>query len=335
MDWSSFIRRRQTLIEIIVVSAIVFAVPAALWVYLAAGQAYISPGVWAFVIALDLAAVALYQGRAWRKRVNEILAVMQETLAKSNQSKQAELNDLREIERGIEAAILADDMNPELQELRRYVKSKLIPEDVHKQYIFRKKGEMWEIAYRDRKDFILRDIKGLNYIAYLLRHPHQELTVLELVAAVEGAQGDGTTPPPATISEQALSEENLSVSESDHYEILDERAKAEYVKRLQELAEEREQATMLGDDETLCKIDQETKIIGETLKAGLGLRGASRAFVTPSEKARTKVSHQISDALDKIKNHDPALYEYLKSTIRTGTRCMYGPPLDTTIQWST
>ena len=84
MDWSSFVRRRQTLIEVIVVSAIIFAVPAALWVYLAAGQVHISPGVWAFVIALDLAAVALYQGRAWRKRVNEILAVMQETLAKSN-----------------------------------------------------------------------------------------------------------------------------------------------------------------------------------------------------------------------------------------------------------
>ena len=334
MDWSSFVRRWQTLIEIIVVSAVVFAVPAALWVYLAAGQVNISPSVWAFVIALDLAAVALYQGRAWRKRVNEILAAMRETLAESYQSKQAEVNDLREIEQGVEAAIFADDMNPELQKLRRYVKSKLIPEDVHERYIFRKKGEMWEIAYRDRKDFILRDIKGLNYIAYLLRHPYKDLSVLELVAAVEGAQSDAA-PLSAPISEQELSEENLSISEADHYEILDERAKAEYAKRLQELAEEREQATLSEDDEALLKIEQEVEIIGETLKAGLGLRGVSRTFVTPSEKARTKVTHQISDALDKIKNHDPALYEYLKSTIKTGTRCMYIPPSGTTVQWST
>src|SRR5712692_348901 len=51
--------------------------------------------------------------------------------------------------------------------------------------VFRQEGEYWTIAYQGTV-FRVRDTTGLRYLAYLLRYPHRQIHVLELVASVEG-----------------------------------------------------------------------------------------------------------------------------------------------------
>src|SRR5262249_20063168 len=41
--------------------------------------------------------------------------------------------------------------------------------------IFRQKGEVWDIVYQGHS-FSLKNIKGLHYIAFLLRHPTKKFT---------------------------------------------------------------------------------------------------------------------------------------------------------------
>ena len=50
--------------------------------------------------------------------------------------------------------------------------------------IFRRKGDYWIISYQG-SDFRLKHIRGLGYIAHLLRHPSIEFHVLDLVTSTQ------------------------------------------------------------------------------------------------------------------------------------------------------
>ena len=103
--------------------------------------------------------------------------------------------------------------------------------------VFRREGDFWTIVY-EAETFRLRDLKGLRYIAALLRSPGREVHVLELVSAVAGHQAE---------SRAGLVEGDLVGSwSSDLVPLLDEKAKAEYGRRLGELEEEFEQALDWG-----------------------------------------------------------------------------------------
>jgi len=194
------------------------------------------------------------------------------------------------------------------------------------QYIFRQRGESWEIAF-EGEPFNLKDVKGLHYIACLLQNPHTGFDVMALVAAVTKSTAG------ADIRMQA--EEGLEDSAwgGDNYPILDDRAKAAYKERLHDLAEDREKATVSQDDNWLLEIEHEEETIDEHLHAATGLLGRSRSFVTPRERGRVRIQKQIKAACDKISECDSALFSHLKSYIRTGYTCSYDPIPDMQIQW--
>ena len=73
----------------------------------------------------------------------------------------------------------------------------------------------------------VRDLKGMRYLAQLLGNPGREFHVLDLVAAETGQ--------PTALG--------------DAGEMLDERAKTAYRRRLVEIEDDIEQARTLGDDE--------------------------------------------------------------------------------------
>ena len=54
--------------------------------------------------------------------------------------------------------------------------------------VCRREGEYWSIAFAGEA-FRLKYLKGLHYLAYLLRHPGREFHVLDLVAAGQGSRG--------------------------------------------------------------------------------------------------------------------------------------------------
>ena len=193
--------------------------------------------------------------------------------------------------------------------------------------VFRKSGQFWKLAFRDGKLFHLKLYSGLDYIHCLLRYPNKELKLMELVALVEKYDSG---------AEQLDSEEQDVLQPTDlgdHYKVLDEEAKKSYRERLEELEEELETATMVGDDNRALRAQEEKDQLIKWLKNATGLGGRSRRFTDPVEKARTRLYHNTTLALDKINELDSALYEHLSSSITRGYYCSYRPDPDTPIDW--
>src|SRR5215210_820290 len=90
--------------------------------------------------------------------------------------------------------------------------------------VFRREGDYWSVAFEGRTVRV-RDLKGMRYLSLLLSHPRREFHVLDLVAAETGQR----------------------MAPADAGEVLDERAKLAYRRRLAEIEDDVEQARALED----------------------------------------------------------------------------------------
>jgi len=217
------------------------------------------------------------------------------------------------------------------------VKSEPPPSD---QYVFRKCGELWEIAYGG-EPFYMKDSKGLHYIACLLQHPYAEFDVMALVAAVTKSTAGSDISPQAEEELDSVSDLGDNQAVLDSQAIRDSKKRlAEIRERIIELGEERKKAETLGNTDWQRKIDEDEEKLGKEgreidkyLRDGTGLHGRSRSFPTPRERERVRIQKQIKAARDKISKHDPALFRHLKSYIRTGYTCSYNPRPDMQVKW--
>ncbi len=194
--------------------------------------------------------------------------------------------------------------------------------------VFRREGEYWSIAFAGEA-FRVKDVKGLHYLAQLLRHPGREFHVLDLAAAGQAAGAGGARPSPAR--EDGLHQGRLSGTGP----ILDERAKAAYRARLRELEEELAEATSWADPVRAAKARQERQFLADELAAAVGLGGRDRAAGSPAERARVSITKAIKIALARIRAHSPALAGHLDATLHTGTFCCYTPDPRAPITWHT
>ena len=199
--------------------------------------------------------------------------------------------------------------------------------------VFYREGEYWTVAYQGEVSRV-RDTMGLRYLAYLLRYPHRQIHVLDLVTAVEC--------PPRNSSGvadnqgiSALASENLRVRASlgDAGVVLDSQAKAAYKHRLYELQGELEEAETRNDLGRSEKIQQEIEFLTQELLSGVGFGGRDRRAASSVERARINVTRAIKTALQKLSLHHPSLGAYLVSTIHTGTCCSYTPDLHIPSPW--
>lgn len=180
--------------------------------------------------------------------------------------------------------------------------------------VFRREGEFWTIAYEGQV-FRLRDVKGLRYVASLLASPGREVHVIELVSAVTGPPADGRA---------RLVENDLVVSRPSNLDpLLDDQAKADYGRRLEELEEELEEAREWGDAERVAGIEEELDLLSQELARAVGLRGRDRTFSSPAERARISVTKAIRTAIKLIDKQCPNLAAHFEASIRTGRFCSY------------
>lgn len=192
--------------------------------------------------------------------------------------------------------------------------------------VFRREGDYWTITFEGGTSR-LKDSKGLRYLAHLLGNPRQELYVLDLAVAVEGAPSE-TTRTDAS-DRQALA----SSSFGDAGELLDPTAKARYKQRIRDLQDEVAEAETFNDSERASRARAELDALIQELSRGVGLGGRDRRAASPAERARINVTKTIKDALRRISEHDGALGDHLSSTIRTGTYCSYTPDPRVEISW--
>jgi tetratricopeptide (TPR) repeat protein len=177
--------------------------------------------------------------------------------------------------------------------------------------VFRREGDYWSVVFEGRTVRV-RDLKGMRYLAQLLAHPGREFHVLDLVAAETGQR-------------MAL---------GDAGEILDERAKTAYRRRLTEIEDDIEQARALGDARREAQADAERDFLVQELARAVGLGGRDRRAASASERARSGVTRAVRQGIARIGEHHPQLGEHLNRAVRTGTYCAYVPEPGARAAWT-
>ena len=193
--------------------------------------------------------------------------------------------------------------------------------------VFGREGDYWTISYAG-SETRLKDIKGLRYIAQLLKVPGREVHVLDLATSVEGAL-------PRSTGSRAAHDDLSSDGFGDAGVILDAAAKAAYRQRLVDLREDLEEAHGFNDPERAARAQEEIDALVGQLAGGVGLGGRDRKAVSQAEKARVNITKSVKDALKKIEEHHGLLGDHLRATIRTGTYCAYVPDPRLGISWRT
>jgi len=182
------------------------------------------------------------------------------------------------------------------------------PADIN---VFRREGDYWSVVFEGRTVRV-RDLKGMRYLAQLLAHPGREFHVLDLVAAETGQQ-------------TAL---------GDAGEMLDERAKTAYRRRLAEIEDDIDQARAVRDAGREAQADAERDFLIQELARAVGLGGRDRRAASASERARSGVTRAIRQGIARIDEHHPQLGEHLNRAVRTGTYCAYAPDPGAPAAWT-
>jgi tetratricopeptide (TPR) repeat protein len=165
---------------------------------------------------------------------------------------------------------------------------------------FRRDGEYWTIAFRERV-IRLRDSKGLRDLLTLLSNPGVEVAAVDLVSG-------GTAAP-----------------ESDVGPALDDEARRQYRERLVDLEDDIGSAEMANDPERAARAREEREFLLAELGAAVGLGGRGRRLLDPAERARKTVTWRIRDSIARIAGADRMVGEHFRRSVRTGTFCVYDP----------
>ena len=177
--------------------------------------------------------------------------------------------------------------------------------------VFRREGDYWSVIFEGRTVRV-RDLKGMRYLAQLLTHPGREFHVLDLVGAETGQP----------------------MAPGDAGEVLDERAKTAYRRRLAEIEDDIEQARALEDAVREAQADAEREFLVRELARAVGLGGRDRRAASASERARSGVTRAIRQGIVRIGEHHPQLGEHLDRAVHTGTHCAYVPDPGAPAVWT-
>jgi len=197
--------------------------------------------------------------------------------------------------------------------------------------VFQKTGQFWTISFVGRT-FRLKDRKGLQYLAFLLAHPGEEIHAQRLLAEVEGnTSGQGEI---AGTRERQFLDDGLSISTpGDAGPLLDDQARKEYKQHLDDLTAELEEAREFNDYKRAERLEEEMEALTKELSAAYGLGGRARKLADPAEKARKTISKAIGRALEQIKAYDESLWRHLQNALSLGLFPTYKPhpPVNWTI----
>ena len=189
--------------------------------------------------------------------------------------------------------------------------------------VFRREGEYWSVAFAG-SILLLRDGKGLRYLARLLADPGSEFHVLDMVAVERGR----------TVDVSSAREPGLAFSVlGDAGEMLDARAKDAYRRRLAEIEEDIEEALAMGDPDREAQAETERDFLIRELSRAIGLGGRDRRAGSASERARVAVTRAVRSAMTRIREHNRQLGEHLDRSVRTGTYCAYLPDPRVPVVW--
>lgn len=196
--------------------------------------------------------------------------------------------------------------------------------------IFARSGEYWTVGYGNT-NCSLRDIKGLGYIQWLLRHPGEEFHALDLLS---GLSGGAAAELDSSEKSALLGSATVSVGGlGDAGEMLDAKAKQDYQRRLVELREELDDLRERGDDTRAAQVESEIDFLHREIARAVGLGGRDRRAGSTAERARLNITRAIKSALQKVSEHHGQLGELLDRSIKTGSFSCYLANPRTPVTW--
>jgi eukaryotic-like serine/threonine-protein kinase len=202
--------------------------------------------------------------------------------------------------------------------------------------VFYQEGEYWIVGL-GRKIVRVKEAKGLAYLSYLLRHPGMEFHVLDLAGGIaNGNYGDEADPSAADSirGDYGLGEAGIHVGGlGDAGEVLDDKAKTAYRRRISELHGELEEARALGKAAHAEQLEEELDALTHELVRAVDLRGRDRRAASASERARQTVTKAIRTVIERVAQKDAAIGNIFSRCIKTGTFCRYQPDPDLLIAW--
>ncbi|HEY8517304.1 MAG TPA: tetratricopeptide repeat protein [Candidatus Binatia bacterium] len=164
----------------------------------------------------------------------------------------------------------------------------------------------WLVAHGDETTR-LRDMKGVRYLALLLREPGRELHALDVV-------GDDVEPDP------------------DAGELATPAARRAYRARLLELRADLEEAREHNDLGAAAVIEEKIAALTEQLARVVGVDGPRRPG-SMAERARINATRAIRKAIDRISADCPRLGRHLSNSVETGRICCYRPDPTFPVEW--
>ncbi|CAA9236493.1 MAG: hypothetical protein AVDCRST_MAG52-1379 [uncultured Blastococcus sp.] len=176
---------------------------------------------------------------------------------------------------------------------------------------FRRGGDVRCIEFAGRT-VVLRDLKGMRYLARLLAEPDREFHVLDLVGAEVG---------------------EVARSGGDLGPVVDGQARAAYKRRLAEIDDDLDEAAVLGDTERAALARADRDYLLRELAGAFGLGGRDRVAGSGAERARASVTRSLRYAVTRIGEHHAEFADHLERTVRTGTYCCYAPDPRAPISW--
>lgn len=168
-------------------------------------------------------------------------------------------------------------------------------------------GETWLISLGDAHARIA-DADGLRYLAILLDRPNIPVAAFELFASRAKAADPIAAP-------------------ADGGDVLDRAAIMSYRRRAKDLEATIADAQTRSDPGALEAARQELAFLEVELARAVGLGGRSRKLASDGERIRVNVTQRIRKVIEKIRVHAPTIADHLARTVRTGSTCVYSPPL--------
>jgi len=171
----------------------------------------------------------------------------------------------------------------------------------------------WTLRYEDRS-IVLKDAKGLTYLAALLAEPDREfraIDLIQLLAPAHDGEGRGR-------SSSASPPIGLEVKEP----LIDQKARRAYERRIRDLTESLVQSELAGDPAESLACREELTVLEQEMSRTVGLGGQTRTS-SASERARSSVTRAIRLAIQQITAADAIIGAQIGRRVRTGTYCRY------------
>ena len=188
--------------------------------------------------------------------------------------------------------------------------------------IFRCEGDIRTVTF-EGQTALIRDLVGLRYLERLLAEPNREFHVLDLIAVERGS-----LPTPRHVDCEAGTED--SGHAGCH---LDAQAREAYRRRLVEIDEDIQDATLDNDLGRIALAEADRDYLINELSRAVGLGGRPRLALSTTERARTSVTRTLRYAITRIAEHHSVLGQHLQQAVATGTYCVYRPDPRLPARW--